>query len=319
MVTEEVLMLVFVTGASGWIGSATVVELLKGGHEVLGLARSDASAAAIAALGAKVHRGGLDDLDSLRAGAAASDGVVHLGYSHDFSRMAEAAEMDRQALEAISATLVGTGRPLVFASGVLGLAAGRVVTEQDAADPSLHPRVAASLATLALAERGVRTSAVRFAPTVHGAGDHGFAARLVAIARDKGVSGYIGDGDNRWPAVHRLDAGRLVALAVDGAPAGSVLHAVGEEGIPTRDIAAAIGSGLDLPVVSVPAEQAGDHFGWLGRFFAVDCRASNELTRTLMGWEPTHLGLIADLNEGHYFKSQPAQNFRQNRSARAIS
>ena len=299
-------MRIFVTGASGWIGSATVAELLKAGHQVVGLARSDASAAATAALGAKVHRGSLDDLDSLRAGAAASDGVVHLGYSHDFSRMAEAAEVDRDALEAIGAALVGTGRPLVIASGVLGLA-GRVVTEQDTADPNLHPRIAASLAALALADRGVRTAAVRFAPTVHGAGDHGFVARLVAIARDKGVSGYIGDGANCWPAVHRIDAGRLVALAVDGAPAGSVLHAVGEEGIPTRDMAEAIGSSLDLPVVSVPAEQANEHFGWIGRFFGVDCRASSERTRKLLGWEPTHQGLIADLKEGHYFQPHPAE------------
>ena len=181
------------------------------------------------------------------------------------------------------------------------------MTEQDSADPSLHPRIAASLAALALAERGVRTSAVRFAPTVHGAGDHGFVASLVAIARDKGVSGYVDDGANRWPAVHRLDAASLVALAVAGAPAGSVLHAIGEEGITTRAIAEAIGRGLDLPVVSVPAEQASDHFGWIGRFFGLDCRASSEVTRKLLGWEPTHQGLIADLKEGHYFQTHPAE------------
>jgi nucleoside-diphosphate-sugar epimerase len=296
-------MRVLVTGASGWIGSAAVAELLAAGHHVLGLARSDTSAAAVAALGAEVHHGSLDDLDSLRACAAASDGVVHLGYSHDFSRMEQAAQMDRRALDAIGATLQGTGGPLVVASGTLGLAPGRVSTEQDAADPALHPRIAASQAALALEERGVRTSIVRFAPTVHGAGDHGFVATLVAIARDKGVSGYIGAGANRWPAVHRLDAGSLVRLAVEDAPAGSVLHAIAEEGIPTRAIAEAIGSGLDLPVVSVPAEQATEHFGWLGRFFGTDSRASNELTRALLGWEPTHQGLIADLNEGHYFQN----------------
>ncbi|HEY1421524.1 MAG TPA: SDR family oxidoreductase [Candidatus Dormibacteraeota bacterium] len=297
-------MRVFVTGASGWIGSATVAELLKAGHQVVGLARSDASAAAVSALGAEVHRGSLDDLGSLRAAAAASDGVVHLGYSHDFSRMAEAAEMDRQALETIGEALVGTGRPLVFASGVLGAAPGRVLTETDTADPSLHPRIAASAAALALAEQGVRTAAVRFAPTVHGPGDHGFVATLVKIARDRGVSGYVGDGASRWPAVHRLDAARLVALAVDGAPPGSVLHAIGDEGIPTREIAEAIGSGLGLPVVSVPAEQASEHFGWIGRFFGVDCRASNELTRKLMAWAPTHVGLLADLKAGHYFHAE---------------
>ncbi|MBJ7597959.1 MAG: 3-beta hydroxysteroid dehydrogenase [Candidatus Nephthysia bennettiae] len=300
-------MRVFVTGASGWIGSAAVAELLKAGHQVLGLARSDKSAAAIGALGAEVHRGSLDDLDSLRAGAAASDGVVHLGYSHDFSRMAEAAEMDRRALETIGATLEGTGGPLVVASGVLGQAPGRVLTEQDAADPNLHPRIAAAQAALALAERGVRSSIVRFAPTVHGPGDHGFVARLVAIARDKGVSGYIGDGANQWPAVHRFDAAKLVRLAVDGAPAGSALHAIAEEGIPTRDIAEAIGRGLKLPVVSVSAEQADEHFGWLGRFFGADSRVSNVLTRKLLGWEPTHQGLVADLKEAHYFQTQAAE------------
>jgi nucleoside-diphosphate-sugar epimerase len=296
-------MRVFVTGASGWIGSASVAELLASGHRVVGLARSDAAAAAIAALGAEVHRGSLDDLDSVRAGAAASDGVVHLGYNHDFARMDQAAETDRQALEAIGMILEDTGRPLVAASGTLGLAPGRVATEHDAADPSLHPRIAASQAVLALADRGVRSALVRFAPTVHGPGDHGFIARLVAIAREQGVSGYIGDGSNRWPAVHRLDAGRLVCLAVVDAPAGSVLHAIGEQGVPTREIAEAIGGGLNLPVVSVPAEQATEHFGWLGRFFGTDSRAASDVTRTLMGWEPTHQGLIADLNEGHYFQS----------------
>jgi nucleoside-diphosphate-sugar epimerase len=296
-------MRVFVTGASGWIGSATVAELLASGHRVVGLARSDAAAAAIAALGAEVHRGSLDDLDSVRAGAAASDGVVHLGYNHDFARMDQAAATDRRALEAIGMVLEGTGRPLVAASGTLGLAPGRVATEHDAADPSLHPRIAASQAVLALADRGVRSSLVRFAPTVHGPGDHGFIARLVAIAREKGVSGYIGDGSNRWPAVHRLDAGRLVCLAVVDAPAGSVLHAIGEQGVPTREIAEAIGGGLDLPAVSVPAEQATEHFGWIGRFFGTDSRAASDVTRTLMGWEPTHQGLIADLNEGHYFQN----------------
>jgi nucleoside-diphosphate-sugar epimerase len=296
-------MRVFVTGASGWIGSATVAELVASGHRVVGLARSDAAAAAIAALGAEVHRGSLDDLDSVRAGAAASDGVVHLGYNHDFARMDQAAETDGQALEAIGMILEGTGRPLVAASGTLGLAPGRVATEHDAADPSLHPRIAASQAVLALADRGVRSSLVRFAPTVHGPGDHGFIARLVAIAREQGVSGYIGDGSNRWPAVHRLDAGRLVSLAVVDAPAGSVLHAIGEQGVPTREIAEAIGGGLDLPAVSVPAEQATEHFGWIGRFFGTDSRAASDVTRTLMGWEPTHQGLIADLNEGHYFQN----------------
>jgi nucleoside-diphosphate-sugar epimerase len=293
----------FVTGASGWIGSATISELLAAGHQVVGLARSGTSAEAVAALGAEVLRGDLDDLKALRAGAAASDGVVHLGYNHDFSRMDDAAQTDRQAIEAIGESLQGSDRPLVIASGTLGLARGRVGTEQDHPDAGIHPRVANARATLALADRGVRSSVVRFAPTVHGPGDHGFVATLVDIARGKGISGYIDDGANRWPAVHRFDAGKLVSLAVQHAPAGSVLHAVGEIGIPTRVIAEAIGRGLDLPIVSVPAEQATAHFGWLGRFFGADAPASNTLTRELMSWEPTHQGLIADLDAGSYFRS----------------
>jgi nucleoside-diphosphate-sugar epimerase len=294
-------MRVFVTGASGWIGAAVVSELLQSGHEVVGLARSDSAAAAVAALGAEVRRGELGDLDSLRAGAAASDGVVHLGYNHDFSQMEQAARADLEAITTIGTTLEGSDRPLVIASGTLGLAPGRVGTEQDLPEPSLHPRVANADAAMSFAERGVRSVIVRFAPTVHGTGDHGFMATLVGIARDKGVSGYIDDGANRWPAVHRLDAAKLVSLGVQHAPAGSVLHAVAEEGIPTRVIAEAIGRGLDVPVVSVPAEQAADHFAWLGRFFGADAPASNTLTRELMDWEPTQQGLIADLDEGHYF------------------
>jgi nucleoside-diphosphate-sugar epimerase len=296
-------MRVFVTGASGWIGSAVVSELLNAGHQVLGLARSDTAATAVAALGAEVQRGSLDDLDNLRAGTAASDGVVHLGYNHDFSRIEQAAQTDLQAIDAIGATLQGTGRPLVIASGVLGLTPGRTATEGDVPDPSLHPRIASAQAALSLATRGVRSSIVRFAPTVHGAGDHGFMATLVGIAREKGLSGYIDDGTNRWPAVHRLDAGNLVRRAVEDAPAGTVLHAIAEEGVPTRAIAEAIGRGLDVPVFSVPAEQASDHFGWLARFFGTDSRASSELTRELLGWEPTRPRLIADLQDGHYFES----------------
>jgi nucleoside-diphosphate-sugar epimerase len=295
-------MLVFVTGASGWIGSVVVSELLKTGHQVLGLARSEAAATAVAALGAQVWSGSLDDLDSLRAAAAMSDGVVHLGYNHDFSRMQEAAQTDLAAIEAIGATLAGSGRPLVIASGVLGLVQGRTATERDVPDPGLHPRIAGAQAALSLATQGVRSSIVRFAPTVHGAGDHGFMATLVSIAANKGVSGYIDDGTSRWPAVHRLDAGNLVCRAVQDAPAGTVLHAVAEDGVATRAIAEAIGAGLDVPVVSVPAEQASDHFGWLARFFGTDSCASSELTRELLGWEPTHPRLIADLREGYYFQ-----------------
>ncbi len=294
-------MRVFVTGASGWIGSAVVPALLAAGYQVVGLARSDAAAAAIAALGAEVRRGDLADLDGLRAGAAASDGVVHLGYNHDFSRMEEAARLDSTAVTTFGEVLAGTGKPLLIASGLLGLATGRPATEQDAPDPSVHPRSATALAATALAAHGVRSVVLRFAPTVHGAGDHGFVSVLVGIAREKGVSAYIDDGQNAWSAVHRLDAGHLVRLAVDAAPAGSAVHASAEEGVPTRAIAEAIGRGLDLPVLSIPADQATDHFGWMGRFFGVDARASSGVTQELLGWKPTQPGLIDDLDAGHYY------------------
>jgi nucleoside-diphosphate-sugar epimerase len=298
----EVFMRIFVTGATGWIGSAVIPELLNAGHQVLGLARSDTAAASVAGLGAEVQRGDLNDLDSLRAGAAASDGVVHLGYNHDFSRMEAAAQTDLAAINAIGAELEGTDRPFVIASGVLGLASGRVATERDVPDPGVHPRIAGVQAALAFATRGVRSSSVRLAPTVHGPCDHGFVAVLVGIAREKGFSGYIDDGSNRWPAVHRLDAANLVRLAVDDAPTGAALHATAEEGVPTRAIADAIGRGLDLPALSIPADQASDHFGWMARFFGVDAPASSSATRQLLGWNPEQPGLIADLDAGHYFK-----------------
>jgi nucleoside-diphosphate-sugar epimerase len=298
----EVFMRIFVTGATGWIGSAVIPELRNAGHQVLGLARSDTAAASVAGFGADVQRGDLDDLDSLRAGAAASDGVVHLGYRHDFSQMEAAAQTDLAAINAIGTELAGTDRPFVVASGVLGLVSGRVATERDEPDPGVHPRIAGVQAAMSFATRGVRSSSVRFAPTVHGPGDHGFLAVLVGIAREKGFSGYIDDGSNRWAAVHRLDAANLVRLAVDKAPAGAALHATAEDGVPTRAIAEAIGRGLDLPVVSIPADKAGDHFGWIARFFAVDGPASSIATRQQLGWNPVHPELIADLDAGHYFK-----------------
>ena len=293
-------MRIFVTGASGWIGSAVVRELLQAGHQVVGLARSEEASARVAALGADVRRGDLQDTTSLAQAAADSDGVVHLGYSHDFSQMAEAAVLDRGAIEAMGTALEGSGRPLLFASGVLGLAVGRLATEDDVPDPAVHPRVGNAVAAAALADRGVRPVAVRFAPTVHGAGDHGFVAVLAQVARERGVSAYVGDGANRWPAVHRDDAGRLVRLALDGAPAGSAVHAVAEEGVPARAIAEAIGRGLGLPVESVPADRAAEHFGWIGGFFAADCPVSSDRTRELLGWEPTGPTLLEDLDAGHY-------------------
>jgi nucleoside-diphosphate-sugar epimerase len=296
-------MRIFITGASGWIGSAVIPELLDAGHQVLGLARSDAAAARVTALGADVQRGDLDDLDGLRTAAAGSDGVVHLGYNHDFSRMGAAAQTDRAAIDAFGEVLADSDRPLVIASGVLGLAAGRVATEADDPAETGHPRIASAAAALAFADRGVRSVVVRFAPTVHGEGDHGFMAVLTDIARRHGASAYIGDGTSAWPAVHRLDAGSLVARAVDHAPAGSVLHATAEDGVRSREIAEAIGRGLGVPVTSIAAEQAAEHFGWIGPFFGTDSRASSEQTQKLLGWHPTHPGLIADLDAGYYFHS----------------
>lgn len=294
-------MRVFVTGASGFIGSATVGELRDAGHQVLGLARSDESAAALSAAGAEVHRGALDDLDSLRGGAAASDGVIHLAFNHDFSQYQTALETDRRAIEAMGEVLAGSDRPLVVAGGV-GAARkpGQPGTEEDPTDPN-WPRVSSDEAALSFAGRGVRVSLVRLPPTVHGESDKGFATWLINIARDKGVSAYPGDGTNRWPAVHRLDAAQLFRLAVEKAPAGTRLHAAAEAGIPVRDIAEAIGRNLKLPVTSVPVAQAVDHFGFLGDFFSRDVPTSSTLTQQWLDWHPVQPGLISDLDKGHYF------------------
>jgi nucleoside-diphosphate-sugar epimerase len=295
---------VFVTGATGHIGSAVVTELLDAGHRVAGLARSDESAAALTAKGAKPHRGDLDDLDGLRAAAAASDGVIHLAYRHDFdSDFVGAAETDLRVVEAMGEVLAGSDRPFVNTSGTLLLALfahGRVATENDTAEAG--PRIDSENATIALAERGVRSSVIRLSPLVHSTLDHhGFAHRLINIAREKGVSAFVGDGSNRWPGVHTLDAAHLYRLALEAAPAGTRLHGVADEGVPFRDIATVIGRHLDVPVVSISAEEAGDHFGFLSAFAAFDNPTSSALTQKVLDWHPERPGLIEDLDAGHYF------------------
>jgi nucleoside-diphosphate-sugar epimerase len=304
-------MRVFITGASGHIGSAVVPELLKGAHRVVGLARSDASAAALTSAGATVHRGDLDDLPGLQKAAAAADGVIHLAFKHDLSftgDFAGAAAADLRAIEAIGAALDGSHKPFVITSGTLLLATaarGRVGTEQDRLERG--PRVDSENAVIALADRGVRSAVIRLSPTVHSALDrHGFVPTLIAMARKNGGAAYVGDGANRWPAVHTLDAARLYRLALEAAPAGSRLHGVADDGVPFREIAEAIGRGLGLPAVSITAEDARQHFGFLAAFAQLDNPTSSVQTQALLGWRPTHPGLLADLADRHYFELSPS-------------
>ena len=302
-------MRVFLTGATGFIGSAIIPELIHAGHQVLGLARSDAGAQALTAAGAEVHRGSLEDLESLHNGAAKSDGVIHCAYDHsafnqDFSKFVEVGEKDKRAIETLGGALVGSDRPLVITSGTgLGIAAPGHPATEDHYDPNHpHPRIGSEIAGAALAERGVNVSVVRL-PQVHDTIKQGLITYAIRVAREKGASAYIGEGRNRWPAAHVLDVAHLYRLALEKVEAGSRYNAVAEEGIPMRQIAEVIGKGLKVPVVSLSPEEAQDHFGWLAMFAGVDMPASNALTRQRLGWKPTGPGLIADLEQMRYFEA----------------
>lgn len=295
-------MRIFVTGANGFIGSAIVQELIDAGYEVLGLARSNNSAEFLARAGAKVHHGSLEDLDSLRSGAAMSDGVIHTAFIHNFNNYGPSVEADRRAIETLGTALERSNRPLIVTSGLALRAPGRIATEEDAPNPDFPRR--SEQTAMEFVSRGVRASVVRLPFSVHGDGDHGFVPRLIQVAREKGASAYIGDGLNRWPAVHRLDAARLYKLVLEKGSEGGIYHGIGDEGVPTREIAEAIGRRLNVPVVSKSKDQASEHFGWIGLFFGMGVVASSARTQKSLGWRPTHVGLIDDLERGTYFETE---------------
>jgi len=297
-------MRVYVTGASGFVGSAIVKELLSAGHEVVGLVRSDEAAAKLAAAGAIVYRGNLDDVESVKQGAVDCDAVIHTAFNHNFANFKENCESDRRIIDALGSALAGSDRPLVVTSGI-GLLSGKgdVVTENDQpfVSADVMPRVASEEATRAVAAKGVHAYIVRLPPTVHGEGDHGFVPMIISMAKEKGESAYIGEGNNLWPAVHRFDAAVLYRLIIEQQPEQQVFHAVAEQGIPFKQIAEKIGEGLHLPVVSKTGDEAAAHFTWFSHFAAMDCKASAALTNNVLGWEPKQVGLLVDIVEGGYF------------------